>query len=118
MRTDLPGRLSLASLTIFSLPMVLIQAIEIGGRVFLPVFFSTTVGLSLAVTGTLLLAVRLFDTAIDPFIAWASDQFPTRLGLRRPWIASSVPLVMLGTLGVFFAAPGSSILAVTGSPQP
>jgi len=115
MRTDLPGRLSLASLTIFSLPMVLIQTIEIGGRVYLPVFFSTTVGLSLAATGVLLLVVRLFDTAIDPFIAWASDQFPTRFGMRRPWIAASVPFVMLGTLGVFFAAPGASILTVGGA---
>jgi GPH family glycoside/pentoside/hexuronide:cation symporter len=112
MRTDMPVRLGFAALTIFSLPMVLIQAIEIGWRVYLPAFFTTSVGLPLAAVGTLLLCVRLFDSIIDPFVAWASDQFPTRYGLRRPWIAASVPLVMIGALGVFFAAPGSSMVAV------
>lgn len=112
MRSDTPGRLGFAALAIFSLPMVLIQTIEIGWRVYLPAFFATAIGLPLAAIGTLLLAVRLFDSAIDPVIAWASDQYPTRYGQRRPWIAASAPLIMLGALGVFFAAPGTSIAAV------
>src|SRR5262249_42223553 len=115
MRTDSPGRLGITALAIFSLPMVLIQAIEIGWRIYLPAFLAATVGLPLAAIGTLLLSVRLFDSLIDPFVAWASDQFPTRFGLRRPWMAASVPLVMLGTTGVFFAAPGTSMVAVAAS---
>jgi Na+/melibiose symporter-like transporter len=95
--------------------MVLVSAIEIAWRVYLPAFFVTTVGLPLAAIGTLLLCVRLFDSAIDPFIAWASDQFPTRYGLRRPWVAASVPLMMIGAVGIFFAAPGTSMVAIAAS---
>jgi GPH family glycoside/pentoside/hexuronide:cation symporter len=109
MRGNSSGRLTLAQLTIFSLPVVLFQAIELPWRIFLPSFFSETLGLPLATVGTLLMAIRLFDTVADPPIGWASDRFPTRLGQRRPWMVAGVPLVMIGTWQVFFATPGLGI---------
>lgn len=88
---------------------MLFQAIELAWRTYLPSFFAATLALPIASVGMLLLAARLFDGLIDPFIGWASDRFPTRFGLRRPWIAIGAPLVSIGALGLFWAAPGTSI---------
>ncbi|MDE8651502.1 MFS transporter [Novosphingobium album (ex Liu et al. 2023)] len=107
-------RLTWAQLTVFSLPVVLFQAIELPWRIYLPSFFSETLGLPLAAVGTLLMAIRLFDTVVDPPIGWASDRFPTRFGQRRPWMVAGVPLVMIGTWQVFFAAPGIGITTLAG----
>jgi Na+/melibiose symporter-like transporter len=108
LRADSSDRLSLAGLSAFSLPMVVVQAIEIAWRVYLPSFFATALGLSLGTAGALLMAARLFDSVVDPAIAWASDRFPTRYGHRRPWLVASLPLLMLGVTGVFFIWPWTS----------
>lgn len=112
MRADSPERLSLATLAVFSLPMVIVQTIEIAWRVYLPGLFAANLGVSLGVVGALLMAVRIWDSVIDPVIAWASDRFPTRYGHRRPWLAASVPLMMLGTAGAFFAWPGANLASL------
>jgi GPH family glycoside/pentoside/hexuronide:cation symporter len=106
MREDQPERLTVGQLAIFSLPVLIFQAIEIPWRTYLPALFTQWLGLPLATVGTLLMAIRLFDMVADPTIGWASDRFATRFGLRRPWMAAAVPLVMLGTWQVYFAAPG------------
>jgi GPH family glycoside/pentoside/hexuronide:cation symporter len=107
-----PPRLGLARLAIFSSPVLVFQAIELPWRTYLPAFFSETLGLKLAVVGALLMWIRLFDMAADPIVGWASDRFPTRFGSRRPWLAASVPLIMVGTWQVFFAQPGISLAAL------
>lgn len=103
------GRLNTVQLAIFSSPVLVFQAIELPWRVFLPAFFSETLGLQLAVVAALLMWIRLFDMIADPIVGWASDRFPTRFGLRRPWMVASVPLIMLGTWQSFFAEPGIGI---------
>ncbi|WP_447725602.1 MFS transporter [Sphingomonas koreensis] len=115
MRADSPERLGLARLAIFSLPMVLVMTIEIAWRTYLPSFFATGAGLSLGTAGALLMAARLFDSAIDPIIAWASDRFPTRYGHRRPWLVAGVPLIMIGVVGVFFVWPWTGLASLIAS---
>lgn len=105
MRVRSSERLSLFGLVVFSSPMLIMQAIEIPWRTYLPSPFATRFGLSLGVVGALLMAIRLFDGLAEPAIAWASDRFPTRWGLRRPWMAAGTPLIMLGAAGVFFDWP-------------
>ncbi len=109
MDTRHPARFTLAQLAIFSLPVLVFQAIELPWRVYLPAFFAETLGLPLALTGTLLMMIRLFDVVADPLVGWASDRFPTRYGLRRPWLVASVPLIVIGTWQVFFAHHGVSV---------
>lgn len=103
------GRLSMARIAIFSSPVLVFQALELPWRVFLPAFFSQTLGLQLAAVAALMMWIRLFDMVADPVVGWASDRFPTRLGLRRPWMIASVPLILVGTWQTFFAAPGIDI---------
>lgn len=109
MHKDGGGRLTLLQLCMFSLPVLVFQAIELPWRVYLPAFFSQTLGLPLATVGTLLMAIRLVDMAADPLVGWASDRFPTRFGMRRPWLVASVPFIMVGTSQVFFAHGGIGV---------
>jgi GPH family glycoside/pentoside/hexuronide:cation symporter len=102
-------RLSRLDLFVFSSPVILFQAIELVWRTYLPSFFAATLALPIASVGMLLLAARLFDGLIDPFVGWASDRFPTRFGMRRPWMAAGAPLIVIGGLGLFWAVPGTSI---------
>jgi len=101
-----------ATLLAFSAPMLVIVGVELAWRVYLPAHLSGTFGLSLAAIGTLLLAARLFDMAADPVVAWASDRFATRWGHRRPWLVASLPPLLLGIAGLFFAGPSVGIAAV------
>jgi len=102
-------RLGWGQLAIFSLPVLLVQAIEIPWRVYLPAFLTGTLGFPLAAIGTLLAAVRLFDTGLDLFVGWASDRWPTRFGRRKPWMAAGVPLILLGATQIFLARGGLSL---------
>ncbi|MET0363199.1 MAG: MFS transporter [Sphingobium sp.] len=102
-------RLSWFQLAIFSSPVLVFQALELPWRIFLPSFFSATLGIDLVTVGALMMWIRLFDMVADPLVGWASDRFPTRFGLRRPWMVASVPLIVAGTWQVFFAAPGTGI---------
>lgn len=103
------GRLSMRQLAIFSLPIVAYMAIELPWRIWLPAYFAQSVGVPLATVGTLLFAVRLFDMVADPLVGWLSDRFPTRYGMRKPWLVASVPVTLLGIWQVFFVTPGTSI---------
>ncbi len=115
MHAESHDRLSLFRLAIFSSPMIVVTVIEIAWRVYLPSFFAGSIGLSLATAGLLLLAARLFDSAIDPVIAWASDRFSTRFGHRRPWLVASLLPILLGTAGTFFLWPWTSLATIAAS---
>lgn len=105
-------RLNLFGLAVFSSPILIMQAIEVPWRTYLPSLFATQFGLPLGAIGALFMAIRIFDCAVEPAIAWASDRFPTRWGQRRPWMVAGAPLIMLGALGVFFAWPWTSLASV------
>ena len=103
------SRLSMRQLAIFSLPIIAYMAVELPWRIWLPPFFAQSLGIPLATVGTLLFAVRLFDMLADPLVGWLSDRFPTRYGMRKPWLVASVPVTILGVWQVFYVAPGTSL---------
>ncbi|HSO48760.1 MAG TPA: MFS transporter [Rhizobiaceae bacterium] len=51
-----------------------------------PTFYAEALGVPLAVVGTILLAVRIFDAVNDPVIGWLADRWPAR-NRRKSWIA-------------------------------
>ena len=63
--------------------------------VFIPKFYATEMGVSLALMSMILLAVRIFDVVTDPIMGYISDRTHTRWGRRRPWIALATPILML-----------------------
>ncbi len=73
---------------------------------FIPNFYASDLGISLAVVGMIVLATRLFDVVTDPVIGYLSDRTDTRWGRRRPWLVASVPIMMIGVYKLFLPQQG------------
>ena len=71
----------------YALPALSLAVIGIPVYVFLPKFYTDTIGLSISTVGVLLMAVRLFDAVTDPVIGYLSDRTIGRFGRRKPYIA-------------------------------
>lgn len=69
--------------------------------VFIPRFYSNDVGIAVATVGTIMLAARIFDVITDPLMGYISDHTRSRWGRRRPWIALSVPFMMISIYQLF-----------------
>ncbi|CAM8672792.1 MFS transporter [Sphingobium cupriresistens] len=109
---DQSDRMGAGRIALFSLPVVLFQAIELAWRAYLPQHLIATVGLSLGVTGLLMVAMRGMDAIADPIMGWMSDHVDTRYGRRKPWIMLGVPLVAIGALGLFLSGAGTTLMTI------
>jgi len=69
--------------------------------VFVPRFYASDIGVPLALVGTIMIAVRVFDVVTDPLMGYLSDHTRSRWGRRRPWILASTPLMMLSIYMLF-----------------
>lgn len=69
--------------------------------VYIPNFYSSEVGIPLALVGTIMLAVRIFDFVNDPLMGYLSDHTRSRFGRRRPWIILATPVLMLAIYNLF-----------------
>lgn len=58
---------------------------------YIPTFYATEVGLSLATVGLVFSLGRVVDVVSDPIIGHLSDQTRSRFGPRIPWIIVGVP---------------------------
>ncbi|WP_188062367.1 MFS transporter [Sphingobium sp. KCTC 72723] len=120
LRTDQPSspgtmRISRARLAIFTMPVLLFQAIEMAWRAYLPRFLTLDVGITLGLVGALMLGARLLDAVADPVLGWLSDTVRTPLGLRRPWMLAGALLVPAGALLLFLAPPGTALVQIVGA---
>lgn len=70
--------------------------------VFLPSFYASEFGMSLATLGLVLLLGRLWDAFNDPLIGALSDRTRTPFGRRKPWIAAGAPIFGLSAWLLFF----------------
>ncbi len=96
MKKTLTGRHRQVSWTdtfAYALPALSLAVIGIPVYVYLPKFYTDTIGVNIATVGALLMAVRLFDAVTDPLIGYVSDRTSGRFGRRKPYIA-------LGALGL------------------
>jgi glycoside/pentoside/hexuronide:cation symporter, GPH family len=69
--------------------------------VHLPKFYGGHLGVSLALLGGVLLALRLADGAIDPLLGVLCD----RGGTRKRWLALAAPFVAIGMIVLFQPIP-------------
>jgi glycoside/pentoside/hexuronide:cation symporter, GPH family len=69
--------------------------------VFIPRFYSSDMGISLAMVGTIIFAVRILDVFTDPLMGYISDKTYTRFGRRRPWVVLATPIMMLAIWRLF-----------------
>lgn len=101
----LPARL-LAPFASAAMP---VAALNIPLVVYLPNYFTSHIGLSLAAVGWSFTAVRFIDIALDSLIGIAINATDTPLGRFRPWMAAGAPMIMLATFMLFMAVPGVSV---------
>ena len=69
--------------------------------VFIPKFYTSDLGVPLALASTIILAVRIFDVITDPLCGYLCDRTHTRWGRRRPWIVAAAPIIMLAVYKLF-----------------
>ncbi len=106
----LPVRL-LAPFASASMP---VSALGIPLTVYLPNYYASHIGLSLAAVGAAFSIVRLIDIVFDPLIGLAINATHTRFGRFRPWMIAGAPLLMIATYMIFMAEPGASTFYMVG----
>lgn len=102
------------ALAAFASPNIPIAALGLPLVVYLPEFYVSTIGLSLAAVGAAFLFVRLIDISLDPFLGGIMDRTRTKLGRFRPWLLGGMPVVGIGALALFMGQPGASALYLWG----
>jgi Na+/melibiose symporter-like transporter len=95
------ARLANSLLAMFSGPAIPLAALALPLVVYLPHFYAAHVGVSLTVVGAVFSIVRLLDIGFDPLLGAVMDRTKTRFGRFRPWMAASIPILMIGAYMVF-----------------
>ncbi len=75
--------------------------------VYLPTFYSTSVGLSLTTVGLVLLATRIWDFVSDPLVGVLSDRIGEHKNRRKKWIIAGSPIFLAGLLLLFMPLRGA-----------
>ncbi len=90
----------------YASPAFALAVVGIPVYVYIPKFYTDVVGLDIAVLGTLLFGVRIFDAVTDPLFGYLSDKTRTFFGRRRPYIAIG-SLFVAFSMFLLFAPPKS-----------
>lgn len=94
----------------FALPGLPIGALAVALGVYLPRYFASHIGLSLAAVGSAFGIVRLIDMCFDPVIGLVMDHTRTRLGRYRVWLLASAPLLAIPAYMLFLAPAGAPLV--------
>jgi len=70
----------------YGLPAFALAVVGIPVYVHIPKFYADVVGVNIALIGSILLFIRMFDAFTDPILGILSDRTQTRMGRRRPYI--------------------------------
>jgi Na+/melibiose symporter-like transporter len=108
------SRISWPRLFAFSLPGLPIGALAVALSVYLPRYYASHIGLSLAAVGAAFGAVRLIDMCFDPVIGIVMDHTRTRIGRYRVWLLAAAPVLALPVYMLFLAPTGVPIAYLIG----
>ena len=75
--------------------------------IYIPSFYATELGMSLAAIGWILMLARISDIVTDPLFGILSDRTPEHWGRRRLWMIVGIPLTALSIYMVF--SPSGSV---------
>jgi len=97
------GTLKLGKWELFAYGQLVVPMAVIGLplAIYIPPFYSGTLGLDLGAVGFILMLARLSDVFVDPFIGRMSDRTHTRWGRRRPWVIGGVIIMMISSIMLF-----------------
>lgn len=72
--------------------------------IYLPTFYSQSIGLSVTVVGLILFISRLTDVITDPLVGLYSDRFQSRFGKRKPFILFG-SIILIGSFYALIHPP-------------
>jgi GPH family glycoside/pentoside/hexuronide:cation symporter len=87
----------------YAAPALALAIVGVPLYVYIPKFYTDTVGVAVGAVGLIVLLVRLFDAVTDPLFGYLSDHTRTRFGRRRPYMA--IGSLFLGALIVMIYVP-------------
>ncbi len=85
----------------YAAPAFALAIVGIPIYVYVPKFYTDTMGIDIVLMGVLLFSVRIFDAITDPLLGRMSDHTQTPFGRRRPYILVGAILVALAMLMLF-----------------
>ncbi len=103
-------RVPAGMLAAYGAPAVALAMLLLPPYVFLPAFYTQTLGLPLDLIGYIIVLARVFDAFTDPIIGFLSDRTGGRFGRRKPWILLGLPVVVVSVI-VLFVPPQEVTLA-------
>jgi Na+/melibiose symporter-like transporter len=109
-----PERISFARLFAFALPGLPVGALAVALSVYLPRYYASHIGLSLAAVGSAFGIVRLVDMCFDPVIGIVMDHTRTRLGRYRIWLLAGAPILGIPVYMLFLAPAGVPLIYLIG----
>ena len=77
-------------------------------------FYTGDMGMAISTVANIILITGLLDVVTDPIMGYLSDKTRTRWGRRKPWIAASIPVLMIGIYKVFMPPEDVSALYLFG----
>ena len=92
----------LASYSMVALP---IGAMAMPIAIYLPPFYSSSLGLSLATVGLIFTLARVWDLVTDPIMGVVIDRYGSRWGQYKHWVPLAIPLLMLAVYKLFLPNP-------------
>lgn len=108
-----PSRLNWIDLAAYAAPALGLSALNVPLIAYLPNFYASEVGLSLASVGTAFLVVRLLDIGIDPVLGALIDHTITPFGRCRPYLLAGAPLLAVAALLLFIPPAGAGFSYLT-----
>ncbi len=99
------SEIGLARLFAFAAPALPVAAFQLPFVIIVPKYYADNVGLSLTMVGAIIIAVRLIDAMLDPFIGYFCDHSRPRWGRRRTWFGFAAIPTTVGALMVFNPFP-------------
>jgi Na+/melibiose symporter-like transporter len=107
--TDAPS-ISWPRLFAFALPGLPIGGLAVALSVYLPRYYASHIGLSLAAVGAAFGIVRIVDMCFDPVIGVVMDHTRTRIGRYRIWLLAGAPLLGVPVYMLFLAPTGVPLI--------
>jgi GPH family glycoside/pentoside/hexuronide:cation symporter len=90
---------------IYALPALFLAVVGIPVYVYLPKFYTDTLGVSVTAMGIILLSVRVLDAVTDPLIGVLSDRTESRFGRRKPYMFAGIFFLSLFLFMLFSPIP-------------
>ncbi|WP_293679365.1 MFS transporter [uncultured Phenylobacterium sp.] len=91
-----------------------VMAIALAISVYLPKYFASNIGVSLAAVGGAFALVRLIDIPLDPLLGMAMDRTRTRIGRYRLWMLIGTPILLVSIHRLFLPPPGITEVYLIG----